>query len=210
MVVYERLGDTVSTLVIVLSIIGISYFFSARKKPITFLEWLGFKKPNRRSVMIGLAIGVGLFPVIVFLQSLEAMQSVMTAPTNSFYQLVEGKTSVWDGLAAAAVVGIFQTGFIEELFFRGFIGKRLFGSLPFWTANILQSLIFALVHAAFILAIEPPVLVGLFMFCLLPFGMGLAIGYLDEKVAEGSFVPGWVVHSSGNWLVYSYWVVQGI
>ena len=50
-------------------------------------------------------------------------------------------------LPAILAYAILATALPEEIFFRGFLLKRLQGKLGFLGANLLQSLLFGLIHA---------------------------------------------------------------
>ena len=95
-------------------------------------------------------------------------------------------------LGSALAYGVLSTGFPEELLFRGLIGGALFRRLPFWKANALQAVIFALPHL--LLLLVAPSLWPLAV--TLPLGLGLLLGWLRHR-AE-SIWPAVLVHAVSN------------
>jgi membrane protease YdiL (CAAX protease family) len=100
------------------------------------------------------------------------------------------------GLGVQAVVvallyGVVQTGFVEELVFRGLIAGSLARRLPLAWANLLQALIFLLPHLL-ILQTMPQ------MWMLLPlvFLLALAMGWV--RIRSGSILGPWLVHATLN------------
>nr|WP_246201334.1 CPBP family intramembrane glutamic endopeptidase [Streptococcus ratti] len=99
-------------------------------------------------------------------------------------------------MPAILIYGIFNTALPEELFFRGFLLKRLMQKLTFPLANTVQSLCFALLHGLIFLKsldILSTVIITVFVF-----GIAYGMGYFNEKLAKGSIIPSWVIHAVAN------------
>ena len=69
---------------------------------------------------------------------------------------VETATSEFEGLGISAllpafVYAVFHTSLPEELLFRGFFAKEVITSIRFRAANIIQGLVFGLLHGAMFL-----------------------------------------------------------
>ena len=94
-----------------------------------------------------------------------------------------------------------KTSLAEEIFFRGFITKRLIAVTSFQTGNILQAIIFGAVHTLLFTMITSNPLI-LFVIFLFPAIGAYFKGYLNEKVANGSIIPGWIAHGLGNIIAY--------
>ncbi|MCB1221609.1 MAG: CPBP family intramembrane metalloprotease [Planctomycetales bacterium] len=91
----------------------------------------------------------------------------------------------------ALLYGFLQTGFCEELFFRGLIAGSLSRRVKAPWANILQALIFLLPHLI-LLAIAPqawPLLIVIF-------AGGLYAGWL--RISSGSILAPWLLHATAN------------
>ena len=56
----------------------------------------------------------------------------------------------WSAFPSAFRFGIFQTGLSEEILFRGFLAKRLISRFGFATGNLLQGLVFGILHLSLI------------------------------------------------------------
>lgn len=100
------------------------------------------------------------------------------------------------------LTALFKTALAEEILFRGFIAKRLIHALGFRRGNVLQSLIFGMVHVLIFLLVSknPVILVGILMLTALG---AYIIGWLNERMAQGSILPGWIAHGLGNVISYS-------
>lgn len=94
-------------------------------------------------------------------------------------------------IVMALLYGVVQTGFVEELVFRGLIAGSLSRRLPLAWANLLQALIFLLPHLL-ILKTMPE------MWMLLPlvFLLALVMGWVRAK--SGSIVGSWLIHAALN------------
>ncbi|MEZ4944747.1 MAG: CPBP family intramembrane glutamic endopeptidase [Cyclobacteriaceae bacterium] len=100
------------------------------------------------------------------------------------------------------VTAILKTAFAEEIFFRGFVAKRLISAAGFLKGNLIQATLFGLIHAG-IFAMTTDNLLFLFIIYLAP-AMGAYVSvYLNEKVGNGSITPGWISHSLANVLSYT-------
>jgi membrane protease YdiL (CAAX protease family) len=101
-----------------------------------------------------------------------------------------GLGSGLSAIAIALLYGVVQTGFTEELLFRGLIAGSL-ARRPLVWANLVQALIFLLPHLA-ILLIAPE------MWGLLPFvfAVMLLLGWV--RIKSGSIIGSWLIHASGN------------
>jgi membrane protease YdiL (CAAX protease family) len=98
-------------------------------------------------------------------------------------------------LVPAIIFSVFATALPEEIFFRGFLGKRLSAKLGFVAGNFIQAIIFGLLHGATLFAsfgIGIPLVIIAFTGTL-----GFLIGCVNEK-ADGSILPSIFIHSVSN------------
>jgi membrane protease YdiL (CAAX protease family) len=93
--------------------------------------------------------------------------------------------------ALAFLYGVVQTGFTEELLFRGLIAGSLSRRLSVAWANVLQAMIFLLPHVL-ILFVMPE------MWGLLPvvFVGALVFGWV--RIKSGSILGPWLMHAAAN------------
>ena len=161
---------------------------TARKKQ-SFTEWIGLKKIDggKKTLMATILVTVAfLFSGVLTLYALRG---------------VETATSEFAGLGLVAIPAIivyatFNTAFPEELLFRGFLLKRLANKLGFNIANLIQALLFGLLHGATffsIVGVIKSILIIVFTGAIAWF-----MGYINEKNSNGSIIPSWIIHTISN------------
>lgn len=114
--------------------------------------------------------------------------------------------NVFAGIGVAAILPAFIENFIgngvaEEILYRGFICKRFCHKLGYVKGILLQAVLFGLMHNALYLLVG--LQVGLWYHLLLFLFTGMAaflLGWLNEKIFNGSILPGILVHGVGNFL----------
>lgn len=84
-----------------------------------------------------------------------------------------------------------QTGFTEELLFRGLLAGSLSRRLSLTWATLVQALIFLLPHLAILLV--APELWGMLPVVFL---VMLLLGWV--RIKSGSILGSWLMHASGN------------
>lgn len=80
--------------------------------------------------------------------------------------------------------------------FRGFLGKRLIAKFGFAVGNVVQGLLFGTLHGVMFFFVTTP-LKALLITLITGFS-GWLLGWMTEKGAGGSIVPGWMAHGVGN------------
>lgn len=114
---------------------------------------------------------------------------------------VETATSDFIGLGVKAIPSIIvyaalNTALPEEIFFRGFLLKRLIKVIGFKKANIIQSVIFGLLHGFMFHSF-----VGNMTMILIILFTGIIawfMGRINELYSDGSIVPSWIIHTLSN------------
>ena len=155
-----------------------------------FASWIGLRRPTwsgRRS-LLGLAILAWVTIGVVSTALLQSLSSEVPAARFA------GKGVV--GIIPVLLYAVVQTSLAEEIFFRGFLGKRFMARWGFAVGNAVQAAVFGLMHVAmFASALDPTrlVLVG-----ALTGASGWLVGWLNERQAGGSILPGWALHASVN------------
>lgn len=180
--------------VMLFSVIPFIWWLCTARKKQPFLTWIGLQKPiivhkGRYAMYIVLSIFTMLIPsfALVFFY---IDRSLLAA--NQFA-----------GLGVAAVIpalfyAIIQTGLSEELLFRGFLLKRLMKIFDFQVANLLQSIIFGCVHGAMLWSVLP--LHVILLVVLTTALAGYVMGWVNERIAGGSIVTSWSIHSIVNFI----------
>lgn len=178
------------------------FFLFRTDKTVSFARYLGLYAATRRSSGVGLlisllflAVGVGL----VFTHA-DARQH-LTGPGTVAHRL---QTIGLNGTSVGLIllIALLKTSFAEEVFFRGFLAKRLIRRFGFRTGNLVQGLIFGMVHLVLFALMGSIPLVPLVIIFLLTTWIGWSLGVVNERYAAGSIVPGWIAHGAGNCLSY--------
>lgn len=188
----ERLINEIGSSILQISLFGMIPFvwwlITARKRQ-KFTEWMGLKKiRGGKKTLIGITAVSAVFLATGAL-TLYAIRGVETAASG------------FAGLGAAAIPAIviyaaFHTAFPEELLFRGFLLKRLTNKVGFHAANAIQAVLFALLHGAMFFT-----LTGAAKASFITVFTGAAawsMGYVNEKCADGSIAPSWIIHTVSN------------
>jgi membrane protease YdiL (CAAX protease family) len=156
----------------------------------------GFREIARRA---GLQLGGGRYLGYSLMAAVATVAVLVVWPPPLEPFLREGSPQrAFDGLgisgqaiAMALLYGVVQTGFAEELLFRGLIAGSLARRLPAGQANLLQALIFLAPHLLVLLVMPE-------MGWVLPliFAGALFAGWL--RFRSGSILGPWLIHATAN------------
>ena len=177
--------------IILISFIPFIWWLISAKKKESFFNWIGLKRiknKNKKSVLINTIVILLVFMVVSIL-TLYMVKDIETA-TSEF------KGLGISALLPALIYAIFNTSLPEELFFRGFLLKRLSNKFGFTIANVIQSIIFGLLHGIMFFSLI--VIVKAMIIILLTGIVAYAMGYINEKKANGSIFPSWIIHAISN------------
>ncbi len=166
------------------------WLVSARKKE-NFFSWIGLKRipaENRKQCYLTSLAVIGGF-ILLSIGILLMMRDVETA-TSEFSGKGLGV------LPAAFVYAFLNTALPEELLFRGFLLKRLSARFGFGIANLAQSCLFGLLHGIMFFSLIGPA--QALIIVVFTGGIGWSMGYVNEKKANGSILPSWMIHGIAN------------
>ena len=186
------LNKVVSSIIqiILFALIPFIWWLISGRKQEKFTRWIGIKKVEENKKKISIAV-----------IAISAVFMLLGAITLYILKGVEMATSEFTGLGMSAlpailIYAIFNTAFSEELFFRGFILKRISNKFGFICGNCVQAILFALLHGVMFIS-----LVGIAKAMLVAIFTGViaySMGYVNEKIANGSIIPSWIIHSLSN------------
>lgn len=199
------LSDVISTVLQLgfFTLIPFVVFLFRRDRTVGFARYLGFSVPPARAVrnsvwvvlvMVTAAVGVILFNGQVR-QMLLAPQTV----TGRLRLMGPGLQTV----ATLLLIAIVKTSLAEEIFFRGFVAKRLVHALGFAVGNGLQALFFGAVHLLVFWKVVGGLAFPLAFIFVLSTAGGWIIGFIKERQAGGSVIPGWIAHATANVVSYT-------
>lgn len=166
------------------------WLVAARKKQ-NFFSWIGLKGlppgHKKQCCLTSLAVAAGF--ILLSVGILRMVRGVETA-TSDFAGKGVGV------LPAALVYAFFNTALPEEILFRGFLLKRLSAKFGFGAANLVQGCLFGLLHGAMFFSTVGAV--QALIVVLFTGGIGWSMGYVNEKKADGSILPSWMIHGAAN------------
>lgn len=171
-----------------------------------FSDYVGLIRPERRALIYATVLIVVIAPFSWIAYLLPEFRAIGTGPNTLSGQLTSLEFSPAT-IAIILILAFIQTGFCEELLFRGFIGKRLIARIGFTWGNFLQALLFASIHSLVFLVV-PITPLAVVVFAVFPTITGWLLGWLTERAGNGSIVPSWWFHGAGNALAYSFAVVS--
>ena len=195
MFINEFLGALVQ--LILFSLIPIIFWLIFARKKENFFKWIGIKKVKHEGkwwvTACAILIATGIYIGLTILAVRFLPEGVTTA----------GSDFAGKGFAAFPAVlayGFIRTGLSEEFVFRGFLLKRFGEKFGFITGNIIQAVLFGMMHGIpFGLATQNiPVAI---VMTILPGAFGWFQGWMNEKRFDGSIVPSWLLHGTINVIV---------
>ncbi len=200
----ESVNEIISTTlqVVLFTLIPFIFFFFRKDKSITFFNYIGLFRPPRKSVSYAFLASI-LFLIgglgIIFLD--ENIKQVVISPPSTIGML---RTLGLSGtsIIILLIVAIFKTALAEEILFRGFIARQLTIKTGFKIGNLIQAMIFGSIHLLMFWTLTKTTISFLLFIFFFSFFAGWTIGYIKEKYANGSIIPGWIAHATGNILSY--------
>lgn len=187
--------------ILVFTLIPCIVYLIKKKTTKGFWAYIGLKKSTPKANMLAVATS------LLFAGSLLLLAVFST----EFRELVHAPTSVTGkfkamGFSTSAVIillimAVFKTALAEEILFRGFIAKRLISVAGYQKGNIIQAVLFGIIHTAIFALVTKNILFLVIIFIVPTIGSYVSV-YLNEKVANGSIIPGWISHALGNILSY--------
>lgn len=172
-------------------------------KSVNFTSYIGLCAPTRKSILLSIVtviiLIIGAVGVIFLNEDLKAMVFAPGSVTGKLRRMGFGAET----LTILLIIALVKTSLSEEIFFRGFIAHRLTSGLGFNAGNLIQALIFGSIHLLLFWKLVGALPFPLtFIFVFSTFG-GWVIGYIKDKYANGSIIPGWIAHGIANVSSYS-------
>ncbi|AWE09259.1 CPBP family intramembrane metalloprotease [Lysinibacillus sp. 2017] len=178
--------------VLLFSIFPFVWWLVTARKETRFLTWLGIKKIKIRNNQTYMA----LFLFIIIILVIPAYIAI-----NFYIDESAMATSQFTGKGISAFIpaliyAFLQTGLSEELFFRGFLAKRLINKFGFQLGNSIQGFLFGLMHGAIFMMLLNPI--QLIIIILITGIGGYLLGWINEKQSNGSIISSWLIHGIVN------------
>ena len=194
--------------ILLFSLIPFLVYLVQRKSYKGFLQNIGLTRPTKKSIQWALVlVSLIAIPFLILTTINEDFKSVLLHPdsvTGAISQMGLGSTSI----VVILIMAVFKTSFSEEIFFRGFLAKRLIAITNFKVGNWIHAIIFGLIHGLFFLTITDNLLFICLIFIIPTISSYLKV-IINEKMAGGSIIPGWIAHALANIISYSFIVFGG-
>ena len=177
--------------IVLFTLIPFIWWLITARKEMNFFKWIGLKGIK------GAKENKTVFWILGIITGFMALSAYMLYSLRD----IEMATSDFNGLGAAAIPAILiyavlNTLLPEEIVFRGFLLKRISAKFGFHAGNTVQALLFGIMHGVMFFSytgIVKAVVITLFTGVI-----GWLMGYVNEKKAEGSLIPGWCIHAVAN------------
>jgi membrane protease YdiL (CAAX protease family) len=173
-----------------LSIVPFAWWLAAARGKEGFAGWIGLKRIEAFDMerFVETLLAVTVLAIAIRLCARFAFSGV--AAQNKFRGLGAR------GILPALINSVFHTALSEEVFFRGFLVKRISAWLGFAAGNAIQAVLFGLMHGAVLFPLSVPLALTTAGFSG---AIGLIMGYMNEKANNsGSILPSWYIHSFSN------------
>ncbi len=200
------LNEVVSTLIqlgIALAIPFVVHRFR-KERARTFRESIGLIRPEGLAVPLSIVAALGFVLAGVGMAAFDpAFREALLDPATPSGRLNQmGPTP--EALGVLVLLAVFRTALAEEILFRGFLGGILVRRLGEHPGNLLQAVIFGLLHLLLVgTLLDLTAAATVFVFTLSTFA-GWLLGYIKIRHAGGSIVPGWIAHALANGATYGW------
>lgn len=195
----EIIGTVIQ--VLIFTLIPLIVYLIKKKTAKGFFDYIGLKKSTRKANLLA------VFACLLF----AAPPLILTLVNNDFKEIMFDPNSITGkfrqmGLGVNSIVillgiALFKTSLAEEIFFRGFVAKRLISVIGFVKGNVIQAIIFGIIHTL-LFALTTQSSFFLFIIFLVPSIGAYVSVILNERKAYGSIIPGWIAHGLANVLSY--------
>lgn len=195
--VVSSLQTAIMNLIVFLIIPFLWWLFIYRKRS-PFFKSLGITKPRLQYQWRDWLI----FAAVYFLWNSSILSLVSEGVATNSSDAVAVSTYMGIGTAAilpSLIEDFISNGLCEELFFRGFLCKRLSAKFGMAAGIVLQAIAFGLLHNVIYLIAGVEIGMNGHIMLFIGTGLaGLACGLLNEKLFCGSIIPSILLHGAGN------------
>lgn len=174
--------------VIVFSIIPFIWWIIKYKEEISFFKWIGLYKPTKL---------VSTKKIIIFITIYFASWIINYTISKDIYSNFPGMGVI--AIIPSFIVCFIQNGLCEEILFRGFIGKRLISIFGKNKGIFIQAMLFGFMHIGMASLLDLHINISLIVnYFIIPTIGGWMLGYVDEKIYNGSIIPSILLHGLLN------------
>ncbi len=208
MTIYEYVFSALSQVAVVIGVACLIYgfhwlFFRRHLAGQSLYKYLGLNSTRTQIDKVFWAIWFGLttfaiLSIIIEFRFSETFRQMLMSDSSPYGKILKtgfDSTTILKGLIYCFI----QASFSEELLFRGLIAKRLFRVLGYFFGNVLQALIFWLMHLIIfrLVAGEWFSFLQLVIFAT-SFSLGIILGFANYRKGGEGIAPSWILHGTAN------------
>lgn len=177
--------------ILLFSLIPLIWWLITARKETGFFKWIGLKRPKDTKEN---KTFIWILAIIICFCVLSAFMLILVKGTQTATSQFEGLR--FSALPAILVYAILNTALPEEILFRGFLLKRFSSKFGFTAGNIIQSMLFGLMHGIMFFSVSG--MIKVILIILFTGSIGWFMGFVNEKKADGSIIPSWMIHAAAN------------
>ena len=177
--------------ILLFSLIPLIWWLITARKETGFFKWIGLKRPKDTKEN---KTFIWILAIIICFCVLSAFMLILVKGTQTATSQFEGLR--FSALPAILVYAILNTALPEEILFRGFLLKRFSSKFGFTAGNIIQSMLFGLMHGIMFFSVSG--VIKAILIILFTGSIGWFMGFVNEKKADGSIIPSWMIHAAAN------------
>lgn len=201
--------DSLTQLFVVLTlgfvIFTITKIFKSKK---TLAEFMGLTSPRNQfdQKFVLIVLGLSLFAVVTTLLQFsmsETMRGFLFSETSPYGKILKGSGLSLASILSGLIYCFVSAGGSEEVLFRALIAKNLFSWLGNFYGNLVQALIFWVMHLLIFRFVTGDWFSWIQAFgFFVSFGLGLIFGFLNFRKGGGSIWPSWIAHGVVNFSTF--------
>ncbi|MBR3635038.1 MAG: CPBP family intramembrane metalloprotease [Lachnospiraceae bacterium] len=177
--------------ILLFSLIPLIWWLITARKETGFFKWIGLKRPKDTKEN---KTFIWILAIIICFCVLSAFMLILVKGTQTATSQFEGLR--FSALPAILIYAILNTALPEEILFRGFLLKRFSSKFGFTAGNIIQSMLFGLMHGIMFFSVSG--MIKAILIILFTGSIGWFMGFVNEKKADGSIIPSWMIHAAAN------------
>ena len=177
------------------SAIPVIWWLIFYKKQFNFFEFVGLKKlqiKNKKTYTLAF-----VFLTALSLAGAYTIKSMPMLQKHSATTNLPGTGFIY--IIVVLIFSFIKTGLAEEIFFRGFLAKRIIARVGFTYGNLIQSLIFGALHGIMFFKVAG-LPTALIITVLISINAWLS-AWINEKQSNGSILSSWLLHGLSNFIV---------
>ena len=178
-------------------VLALIVYAALRRPEGSFLRFTGLYRASWLALATGAGFGLAAALIIV---NLPGMAEMAGGERTVAGEAAAGGLGA-GALASLVIAALVKTSLSEELLFRGLIGRTLIRRIGFTAGNAIQAILFGAIHL--LLLLVPTASATAVAMLVAASGIsGWLSGWLNERYAAGSILPGWAAHATANLVAY--------